>query len=229
MKVAIIQSNYLPWKGYFDIINDADIFCFYDEVKYTKNDWRNRNKIYSKNGLQWLPIPIYKDAVKQKISEVRLDESSWQDLHYTTLSQSYASAPYFHQLKPLLEDFYKNNHWNFLSEFNQYSIKKISVCLGIETKFVDSKDFDLKGDRIERLLNLLGDLRATEYISGPAAEEYIGDSYKLFERKNIKLRYKKYPSYPEYRQLKTPFENGVSIVDMMANIKFEDIKKYIWA
>src|SRR4051812_8183445 len=108
MKVVILQSNYIPWKGYFDLINDADIFVFYDEVKYTKNDWRNRNKIYTKNGMQWLTIPIHKDAVKQKISEVEMPDNSWQELHHKSLEFGYKSAPYYKQLEPLLTELYLN-------------------------------------------------------------------------------------------------------------------------
>lgn len=229
MKVAIIQSNYLPWKGYFDIINEADVFCFYDEVKYTKNDWRNRNKIYSRNGLQWLTIPIYKEAVKEKISEVRIADNSWQNLHYNSLVHCYSKAPQFSQLIPLLDDFYKNNQWKFLSEFNQYSIKKISEYLGISTQFVNSADYNLRGDRIERLINLLADIGATEYISGPSAKEYLHGREQLFQGKKIKLTFKDYGHYPPYPQMKEPFENNVSIMDAIANIKREEAGKYIYA
>jgi hypothetical protein len=228
MKAAIIQSNYLPWKGYFDIIHDADIFCFYDEMKYTKNDWRNRNKIYSKNGLHWLTIPIYKDAVKQRISEVSLEDSSWQHLHYTTLFNSYSKAPYFSQLEFFLNDFYRDHTWQYLSELNQYTIKKIAVYLGIKTKFVNSKDFSLTGDRIERLVNLLKNLGATEYISGPAAKDYLKGSEHLFEENNITLTFKDYSGYPPYKQLSEPFENYVSIIDTIANVEHGKISSYIF-
>src|SRR3954469_16903743 len=98
MKVVVLQSNYVPWKGYFDLIHDADLFVFYDEVKYTKNDWRNRNKIFTTNGVQWLTIPISKDAVKQKISQVEIKDNGWQELHYKSLFFGYKSAPFFNQL-----------------------------------------------------------------------------------------------------------------------------------
>ena len=110
MKSCIItQSNYIPWKGYFDIINDADVFCFYDEVKYTKNDWRNRNKLCGKSDTFWLTIPIHKGAVKQKISEVKLLEKQWQSEHFVTIYETYKKTEYFYQLEPLLVDFYKEN------------------------------------------------------------------------------------------------------------------------
>ena len=178
MKVAVIQSNYLPWKGYFDIINDADIFCFYDEVQYTKNDWRNRNRIYSKNGLSWLTIPIEKSAVKQKISEVKLSDVDWRKKHFNSLYLSYKKAPYFNQLEPFIVEWYEKNNSESLSEYNRDIIKSISKYIGIETAFVNSADYQLSNDKISRLLNLLKQLNCTEYFSGPSAKNYLQESEK---------------------------------------------------
>ncbi len=227
MKAVILQSNYIPWKGYFDLINDADIFCFYDEVQYTKNDWRNRNKIYSKNGLQWLTIPIEKDAVKQKISEVRLPDD-WEKKHLETIKMTYSRAPHVSQLTELLEDIYAEKKFELLSEFNQYSIKKIAEFMGIKTKFVNSADYELKGDRVSRLINLIKDLGSNEYISGPSAKDYLINSEGVFNESNITLIYKNYPQYPEYKQLKEPFEQYVSVIDLLANVPLEKVKHYIW-
>src|SRR5262249_25047364 len=120
MRAVVLQSNYLPWKGYFDLIQSADVFVYYDEVQYTKNDWRNRNRIYPKNGLQWLTIPVSRDSVKLKIGEVRLPEAQWQEDHFKILHHSYRTARCFHQLEPLLHDFYRARVWTFLSELNRY-------------------------------------------------------------------------------------------------------------
>lgn len=227
MKVVILQSNYIPWKGYFDLINDADVFCFYDEVQYTKNDWRNRNRIYSKNGLQWLTIPIEKDAVKLKISEVNLPEG-WQQKHLEALRITYNRAPYFYQIKELLEELYVEKKFNLLADFNQYSIKKIAAFIGIKTEFVNSADYELRGDRVFRLINLIKDLEATEYISGPSAKDYLEHSENIFKDHGINLIYKKYPQYNQYDQLKQPFEQYVSIIDLLANVPQEKVKQYIW-
>ncbi len=225
-KTVILQSNYLPWKGYFDLINDSDTFCFYDEVKYTKNDWRNRNQLYTKNGLQWISIPINKDAVNKKISEVELPEN-WQNEHYKTIKYAYGRAPYFSNLLPFMEDFYKENNFKYLSEFNQYSIQQISKFIGIRTNFVNSKNFDLRGDKVQRLINLIKNIEATEYITGPSALNYLSGQEHLFSENNIKLTYKNYTNYPEYKQLTSPFENYVSIFDLLANIHKDEILHYI--
>lgn len=122
MRAVVLQSNYLPWRGYFDLIQSADVFVYYDEVQYTKNDWRNRNRICSKNGIHWLTIPIEHKAVKQKISDVRLPDTRWQNAHFKTLYHSYRPARCFHQIEPILEDFYRSRTWGFLTEVNRHCI-----------------------------------------------------------------------------------------------------------
>ena len=226
MKVVILQSNYMPWRGYFDLVRDADVFCFYDEVKYTKNDWRNRNKIYTKNGLQWLTIPIDKNAVKLKISEVELPEG-WETKHADVLRLSYGRAPQYKQIQQLIDELYLNNTHKTLSAFNQHTIKHISGLVGIDTKFVCSSDYDLRGDRVDRLINLLKDLEATEYISGPSAKDYLDGQENLFTENGIKLTYKKYGPYKEYEQLQQPFEPAVSMLDLIAHVPFDQIKNYL--
>ena len=228
MKVAVLQSNYVPWKGYFDLIHDADLFIFYDEVKYTKNDWRNRNKIYTKNGLQWLSIPVDAHFVNQKISDVTFRNDTWQELHYKSLSFGYRSAPHYHQLDDLIGDYLVKQKWSHLKDLNQYLIKTISEKIGIKTGFIDSTAFNLEGDRIQRLLNLLLQAKATEYISGPSAKGYMEPHLDLFRNNNIKVTFKEYPEYKTYKQLSAPFEQYVSILDMVAHLQWNQIGNYIW-
>lgn len=227
MKVAILQSNYLPWKGYFDLINDADIFCFLDEVQYTKNDWRNRNRLYSKNGLFWLTVPIKKDSVKLKISEVPLENSFWQKKHYSSIVQTYSRAPQFEEILPLLEDIYIDKSWSYLSEMNQYIIKLITNYIGLKTKIINSRDHILEDNKVERLVSLIRQIGGTEYISGPAAKDYLEEDKSLFIDKNIKISYKKYGPYFEYRQNMTVFENSVSIIDTLMFVSKENLIEYI--
>lgn len=228
MKVVVLQSNYFPWKGYFDLIHDADFFIFYDTAKYTKNDWRNRNRIYTANGLQWLTIPISADAVKLKINEVTFKDSNWQELHYKTLLYGYKKAPYFRQLDPLLNEILLDQKWTHLSMLNQFIIKKISQLLGLNTEFLYSENFNTDGATVERLVQLLKQANTTEYISGPSAKNYLTGKEHLFLENNILLTFKEYPVYPEYKQLSQPFRHDVSIIDLIANVSFEEIKNYIW-
>lgn len=228
MKVVVLQSSYLPWKGYFDLIHDADRFVYYDEVKYTKNDWRNRNKIHSKNGPHWLTVPVSSKAVNMKISEVRLHDHHWQKKHFRSLSYTYSRAPFFGEIEDFLSRMYLQREWELLVELNRHVIEFIARRLGCRTEFFDSRDFSLVEGRVEKLVDLLVQLEATEYVTGPAARAYLEGRENVFSDNGITLVYKNYSGYPEYRQWGQPFEHGVSVIDLIAHAGFDDARWYIW-
>jgi hypothetical protein len=228
VRVAAIQTNYVPWKGYFDVIHDVDTFVFYDEVQYTKNDWRNSNRIYTKNGLSWLTIPIPSHSVKMKISEVVIEDTKWVDKHKKTLLQGYASATCFNQLELLVQKCLKMTSSGRLIDVNRSFIYEIVKMLNIQTRIIDSKDFKLRDGREDRLLHLLKDIGCTEYVSGPTSFEYLEPQRERFKKEGIHIVYKDYSGYPSYRQLRLPFENTVSILDLLANVSTSEISNYIW-
>jgi len=227
-RVVVLQSDYLPWKGYFDLIHDADVFVFYDEVQYTKNDWRNRNRICSRNGVHWITIPVARGAVKQTISEVELPANGWEERHYKTLHFTYKGAPHFAQLESLLETFFRGPRFTHLSRLNQALIRELCAMLGIRTRLLDSKGLRLEGDRVTRLLGLLEQLGTTTYVSGPSGRDYLEPFRSAFEARGIHITYKDYSGYPEYPQLSQPFTHGVSIVDLIANLPLAEVPRHIW-
>lgn len=228
MNVVILQSNYIPWKGYFDLIHDADIFVFYDCVKYTKNDWRNRNVIYTKNGRQWITIPIASTATSQPIDQAKLPSCNWRTQHLRSLEIGYSRAPHYHQLKALMEEVLLRTDLQSLSALNQELITKISLQLGCKTVFLDSRKLPLLDDRVERLLHILTSLGAKRYISGRAAECYLNAHQHRFLEIGVELVFKDYGPYKPYKQLSTPFEENVSIVDLIANLNWTQIPNHIW-
>lgn len=224
-KVAIIQSNYIPWKGYFDIINDADLFIFLDDVQYTKNDWRNRNKIKTPQGLKWLTIPVG-SKLNRLICEVEIKDNSWQKEHWMKIEENYKNAKYFELYRGFFEEIYLTKTWINLSELNQYIIKKISLdILGITTEFINSNDLPQDGKKQDKVLSLIHAIDGDVYISGPAAKNYNKD--ELFEEQGVKLIYKDYANYPEYEQFYMPFEHGVTILDLIFH-KGPEAPFYIW-
>jgi WbqC-like protein family len=224
-RVAILQSNYLPWKGYFDLIHDVDLFVFYDDVQYTKNDWRNRNKIKTPNGPMWLTVPTG-TALDRLVCDVRLNDAHWAQKHWKSLQQFYSAAPHFKRYQAFFEQVYLGTRWESLSELNQYLIKAISRDhLGIQTRFADSRAYPTPGRKLDRLMELLAQLDAKTYVSGPAAKSYI-DAVR-FEQAGIELVYKSYEGYPQYEQRYPPFEHSVSIVDLLFNTGPE-ASSYVW-
>ena len=227
MKVAILQSNYIPWKGYFDLIQETETFVVYDCVKYTKNDWRNRNIIYPKQGKQWLSIPISASSVKLCIDEVQISDPRWQKIHAKTLTMGYARAPYFHQLEELIRDFLLERQWENLSALNIGLIRWISKRLGFKTKIRNVREFSLHQNRIERLLGILEVIGAKEYLTGPSSATYLVGKENIFADRGIKLRYKTYGPFLPYTQLKEPFEPNVSIIDLIANLPWHKIPQHV--
>jgi hypothetical protein len=215
-KVAILQSNYIPWKGYFDIIGMVDEFIIYDEVQYTKNDWRNRNRIKTALGPQWITIPVYQKSLHQKISETQVSNYKWGIKNWNSLKGNYTKAPYFKLYSPFFESFYHTVKTPLLTEINSSLIRAISGLLNIKTKIANSTDYELKGDPTEKLVSICKQSHATYYLSGPAARNYLRED--LFKGEGIEIEWMDYEGYPEYAQLYPPFEHQVSIVDLLFNV-----------
>jgi hypothetical protein len=215
-KVAILQSNYIPWKGYFDLINSVDEFIIYDEMQYTKNDWRNRNKIKKPNGLHWLTIPVRQHTLSQRIDETTIVDDKWATSHLSTIKQFYSKAASFRESISVFETLYHTCNYTRLSDINFHFIKGICDYLGIKTKISWSHEYGLIEGKTERLVDLVLKAGGTEYLSGPAAKDYIKDH--LFKDADIKLSWMDYSNYPVYEQLHGAFEHGVSIVDVILNM-----------
>ncbi len=215
-KIAILQSNYIPWKGYFDLINMVDEFVIYDDVQYTKDDWRNRNRIKTKHGLKWLTIPVkVKGKFGQRIMDAVTSNSIWRKKHWKSLCQWYSKAAYFKVYKEIFEQLYLGKTHRFLSKINYDFIYAICRILGIKTKLLWSSDFVLPQEKTERLVEICRNLGATEYLSGPAAKGYLNE--EMFKQEGIKVQWMDYSGYGEYPQLWPPFEHGVSILDLIFN------------
>lgn len=224
-RVAIVQSNYLPWKGYFDMIHDVDLFVFYDDVQYTVRDWRHRNRIKTAQGVQWISVPVGEDR-NRLICEVPINDTKWQAKHWRTLEQSYGKCTHFARYREYFQHIYLERTWSSLSELNHALTQGIAGrFLGITTAFADSRSFGASGHKLDRLLDLATRVGATHYLSGPAARDYIVP--ERFTEAGIELEWKDYAGYPEYPQRHPPFEHAVSIVDLLFNAG-PDAPEFIW-
>lgn len=215
-KLALVQSNYIPWKGYFDLINLVDEFVLFDDVQYTRRDWRNRNRIKTSHGPKWLTIAVeVKGKYFQKINETVISEPRWNEFHWNTITHSYSKAPFFHHYRERFENLYRSATDKYLSQINHRFIIAICRMLGITTKISWSMDYKLAAGKTERIVDLCERAGATEYISGPAAKAYMDED--LFQAKGIAVSYIDYSGYPEYHQLYPPFAHDVSIIDLILN------------
>jgi len=215
-KIAILQSNYIPWKGYFDLIAAVDEFILYDDMQYTRRDWRNRNQIKTPQGVQWLTVPVLvKGKYHQKIRETEIDGSDWALGHWQSLALNYRRAPHFAEIAAWVEPLYLDHSYTYLHQLNRRFIEAVCRYLGIMTVISNSWDYCLPEGKTERLADICSQAGGTEYISGPSAKDYIEEP--VFAERGIKLTWFDYAGYPEYPQRWGEFIHGVSILDLLFN------------
>ena len=213
--LAIIQSNYIPWRGYFDIIDRVDTFMILDDVQFSKNTWRNRNRLKTPKGPAWLTIPVATGGkFGQTIAEVEVADRSWAAKHWQLWSQNYAATPYFKSYSGKLKDLYgRAAELRRLSEINVLFLRTLCEWLGISTTFISSADFAVTGVKTDRVVALCQASGADRYLSGPAAQDYI--EVEKFISAGIELEYIDYSGYREYDQPFPPFEPAVSAIDLI--------------
>ncbi|HUJ85906.1 MAG TPA: WbqC family protein [Burkholderiales bacterium] len=221
--MGIVQSNFLPWRGYFDLIRESDLFIIHDNLQYTKGDWRNRNRIKTPRGAQWITVPVSYRHTSQLIEQTPIDYSApWAQRMLGRIRESYRRAPcfdlYFFELHELLA-----RPAASISELNLRLIAWACRHLGIDTPIRMSHEYDCRGTKTERLIGILRQAAATCYLSGPAARAYLIP--ESFERAGILLEYKRY-DYAPYEQLYPPFEPSVSVIDLLF-MKGPEAKNYL--
>jgi len=227
-RVAIVQSSYIPWKGYFDLIHKVDEFILYDDAQYTRRDWRNRNRIKTLEGTAWLTIPVKgKGLYDQKIRDTEVNDRRWSDRHWKSICLNYSRARHVETLHPVLHDLYRQcRDEGSLSRINFLFLRAIADMLGIGTSITWSMEYELIGGRTERLVHLCRQAGASEYLSGPSAKTYLDEA--LFLEEGIRVSWMDYSGYPEYGQLfSPPFVHEVSILDLILNEGPEGAKAFM--
>lgn len=211
-----MQSNYIPWKGYFDLIGLVDEFILFDDRQYTRRDWRNRNLIKTEAGPRWLTIPVQVSGrYLQRIDETLVADPQWPDKHWAAIEAAYRRAACFSDYGSRLRALFESVPGPRLSDVNRHFLTGICSLIGIPARVTWSTDYAASGDRTERLVTLCTAAGASRYLSGPAARAYIEPA--AFAAAGIELEYMDYSGYPEYRQLHGGFDHAVSIVDLLLN------------
>ena len=214
-RVAVLQSNYIPWKGYFDIIAAVDEFIVYDCVQYTKNDWRNRNQIKTQQGKIWLTAPVRQLALGQTIEQTQIADPRCFRKHWNAFTQAYAKAPEIRYcIDGYADIFLDPSPPAMLSDVNVRLIRRTCELLGIGTRIRSTGEFDLPMGRNERLLDLCVQAGATVYLSGLAAQSYLDET--IFAKAGIAVEWMDYSGYLDYPQPHPPFDHFVSVLDLIA-------------
>ena len=216
MRIAIIQSCYVPWKGFFDLIGRCDEYVVFDTAQYVRRHWHNRNRIKTANGVEWLTIPVVsKGRYDQSIEDVEV-EKSWAEKHWRALELAYRRAPFFSMLSPTVRLWYERAEKETrLTEINLIFLREITQLLGLKTKIKRDTSYPSEGAKTERLLGIVRAAGANCYVSGPSAKSYFDEP--LFKAAGISVEWMSYGSYPEYKQLHGPFQHAVSVLDLLFN------------
>lgn len=212
---GILQSNYLPWAGYFDLIDACDIFVFYDLVQYTKNDWRNRNIIRSNNSFIWLTVPCG-SSISRSIIDVQVVGNEWRRKHLRSLEQGYKKTPFFEEVYSMVDLVVSDTSEMRLSEINQRLIRSFVNYCNIKTEIVSIDklgSIDLSGNPTMRLIEICNFLNVSNYISGPSAHNYL--DLELFSERSIDVSFFRYPNYSNGLAFRTENEPNISFVDAL--------------
>jgi WbqC-like protein len=198
------------------MIHAVDELVLYDDVQFTRADWRNRNRIKTRDGLKWLTVPVeVKGKFLQKIKDTRISDKRWSRKHWQAIRHSYSKTPCFKEYGDVFEELYLGMDEEFLSGVNFRFLEAINRVLGIGTRISWSSDYQLPEGKNERLISICQQAGASRLLSGPAAQVYLDES--LFRQEGIEVEWMDYSGYPEYRQMFPPFEHGVTILDLIFN------------
>jgi hypothetical protein len=227
VRISVIQSCYVPWRGFFDLIGRCDEYVIFDHVQYVRRHWHNRNVIKTAAGLKWLTIPVLsKGRYEQTIDEVEV-EKSWAEKHWRAIELSYGRAPFFDSLGDTVRGWYERAAKEaLLTEVNAIFLKEIAALLGLRTRIVRDGAYPAQGVKSERLLAIVRAAGADRYLSGPSAKAYFDEP--LFANAGIAVEWMSYDGYAEYPQLHGPFEPAVSALDLLFNVG-SDAPRYLHA
>lgn len=210
-----MQPGYLPWLGFFELMARCDKFVFLDDVQYTKRDWRNRNRIRTHQGWQWLTVPVLnRNRPYQLIKNVQINNQiSWQKKHLKALRINYTKSRFFGKFYPEIEYIY-SKRWESLCELNVALILYLTKSVSIKTPCIFSSGLNIKSKRTQRIIEICKMLNANELYDSKAAANFLDLS--LFEAENIKVKFQNYV-HPIYEQVYRPFIPYMSVIDLLFN------------
>lgn len=216
MKLAIMQPTYLPWMGYFDLMDQVDVFIFLDDVQFSKQSWQQKNRIKIKNGKLLLTVPVKNKSKKQIIKDVIIDNSrNWQKKHLTSIKLNYSKSKYYNQYIKSLEEIYMNNK-DSLVDLNMKINLWIKESLNIKCKVFRASELGIdSGEKVMRLINICKKMGCNEYLSPAGSKGYI-EKNNIFEKEGIKLSYQHFV-HPIYNQINGDFLPYMSVIDLLFN------------
>jgi len=217
LKIAINQPTYLPWMGYFDLIDQVDLFVILDNVQFVKQSWQHRNRIKTDQGLQWLTVPVvFRGRLGQLIKDVEIRDPEFARDHIRAIELAYARAPFFSKYFPSLNQRLEELQRGLLLNLNLGLIHWALEILKIKTPLVQASTLRVHGKRTELLANICQEVGANEYISPLGSAGYLLAEQDVLRRRGVDIWFQNY-EHPQYRQVFAPFEPFASVIDLIFN------------
>ena len=217
MKIAINQPTYLPWIGYFDLIDEVDMFVLLDNVQFVKQSWQQRNRIKTAAGLQWLTVPVaFRGRFGQLIRDVEIRGTDFCHDHLRAIELAYRRSPSFAKYYADLQEHLQESSAGLLVDLNIGLIRLLMQLLGISTPLLRASTLNVSGKRTELLANICHCVGAREYLSPLGSATYLLPEQHILLDRGITISFQNYV-HPEYRQLHTPFEPFASAIDLLLN------------
>lgn len=218
MKVTILQPTYLPWMGYFEMINSADVYIVFDHVQFERKSWQQRNRIKASNDVVWLSVPVEKASRDTRICDIKISYANGNPLekHWKTISLAYKRAPYFNKYESFFEAIY-HKKYVLLRDLNVDIIRGICNILGIKTKITFSSGLDLNDQdmgKTEKIISLCKKVGVTHLYDAKGTQDFIDTS--SFQKQDVKVTFQDF-QHPEYSQLWGKFVPYLSIIDLLFN------------
>lgn len=218
MRVAICQPTYLPWIGYFDLIDQVDTFVLLDTVQFDKRSWQQRNRIKTPQGLQWITIPVVsRGRYDQTIQTVEVVGTEFVRTHLKSLQLNYSPARYFSQFFPEFSSILTGvAPGSRLANLNVRLLRWFVDILGIQTPLVLASSLNEEGKRTSLLANICRRLGASQYISPRGSAEYLLGDLSIMTDAKVETFFQHYV-HPEYEQRFPPFVPFASVIDLVFN------------
>ena len=218
MRIAICQPTYLPWLGYFDLMDQVDAFVLLDTVQFEKQSWQQRNRIKTPTGLQWLTVPVaFRGRLEQKIREVEIRDVEFRQKHLRAIELNYARAPFFERYFSALSTILRGIDVKArLSDLNRQLIQWFAGVLGIRTPMLLASSLSLQGRRTQLLAEICNQLGAGQYFSPIGSAEYLLNELDILTNANVETYFHNY-DHPRYAQQFPPFLAFASVLDLIFN------------
>ena len=214
---VISQPTFMPWIGWFDLVDQAKIMVLLDDVSFSKQTWQQRNKIRTQKGLEFLTIPVKTSGrLGQKIYECELSDNIFAKKIFKTIRFNYGKAKHAYLIDQIETVFVDSLYDKKLFSLNKAIINWMCNYLGIKTKIIEASKLSIEGKRGEHVSLICKKLEIYNYLSPVGAEDYLKDDIDSFESKRINIFLHQY-EHPTYEQIYMPFLPYASILDLVLN------------